>query len=91
MTKPSEKARLAEFFRNEYRRLIGFVIRRVDDIAAQDAEDFVHDVAVQLFAQGNIAAPIENLSAYVYRSLANRIVDHFRRRRTHEAKGRTED
>jgi RNA polymerase sigma factor (sigma-70 family) len=81
MTEPSEKRRLSEFFRSEYRKLLGFVRRRVDDIAAQDAEDFVQDVAAQLFEQVNIAAPIEHLSAYVYRSLSNRIADHFRRRR----------
>ena len=78
---PSEKHRLTEFFRNEYFKLLGFVRRRVDDIAAQDAEDFVHDVAVQLFDKADIAAPIEHLSAYVYRSLQNRIADYFRKRR----------
>ena len=81
MTALSEKQRLAEFFRAEYRKLMGFVRRRVDDIAAQDAEDFVHDVAVQLFDKADIAAPIEHLSAYVYRSLQNRIADYFRKRR----------
>jgi RNA polymerase sigma factor (sigma-70 family) len=81
MMAPSEKHRLTEFFRTEYRRMLGFVRRRVDDIAVQDAEDFVHDVAVQLFDKADIAAPIEHLSAYVYRSLQNRIADYFRRRR----------
>jgi RNA polymerase sigma factor (sigma-70 family) len=81
MMAPSEKHRLAEFFRNEYLKLLGFVRRRVDDITAQDAEDFVHDVAVQLFDKADITAPIEHLSAYVYRSLQNRIADYFRRRR----------
>jgi RNA polymerase sigma factor (sigma-70 family) len=81
MTAPSEKQRLAEFLRTEYLKLLGFVRRRVDAIAAQDAEDFVHDVAVQLFDKADIAAPIEHLSAYVYRSLQNRIADYFRKRR----------
>jgi RNA polymerase sigma factor (sigma-70 family) len=81
MMAPSEKHRLAEFFRDEYLKLLGFVRRRVDDIAAQDAEDFVHDVAVQLFDKADIAAPIEHLSAYVYRSLQNRMADYFRRRK----------
>ncbi len=49
MASDSEKGRLAEFFRTEYRKLLGFVRRRVDDMAAQDAEDFIHDVAVHLF------------------------------------------
>ena len=81
MTNLPEKSRLAEVFRTEYSRLIGFVRRRVDHMATQDAEDFVHDVAVHLFNQGDISAPVENLSAYVYRSLSNRIADYFRKRR----------
>lgn len=81
MTAPSEKQRLAEYLRTEYLKLLGFVRRRVDAIAAQDAEDFVHDVAVQLFDKADIAAPIEHLSAYVYRSLQNRIADYFRKRK----------
>ena len=53
----------------------------MDEIEGQDAEDFVHDVVVQLFDRADIAAPIEHLSAYVYRSLQNRIVVYFRKRR----------
>ena len=82
MADSSEKLRLAEFFRTEYHRLVGFVRRRVDEIAAQDAEDVVHDVAVQIFDRADITVPIENLSAYVYRALQNRIVDYFRKRRS---------
>jgi RNA polymerase sigma-70 factor (ECF subfamily) len=80
MKESSEKGRLAEFFRTEYRMLLGYVRRRIDDIAAQDAEDFVHDVAVQLFDRADVAFPIEHLSAYVYQALRNRIADYFRRR-----------
>jgi RNA polymerase sigma-70 factor (ECF subfamily) len=77
----SEKIRLAEFFRTEYRKLLGFVRRRVDEIAAQDAEDVVHDVVVQIFNKADIAVPIEHLSAYIYHALQNRIIDHFRQRK----------
>lgn len=55
--------------------------RRVDEIAAQDAEDLVHDVVVQLFGMADITVPIEHLSAYVYCALQNRITDHFRKRK----------
>jgi DNA-directed RNA polymerase specialized sigma24 family protein len=77
----SEKRRLTEFIQDEYRGLLGFVRRRVDEIAAQDAEDFVHDVVGQLFDKADITASIEHLSAYVYRALQNRIADYFRKRR----------
>ena len=81
MTISSEKSLLGEFFRTEYSKLLGFVRRRVDYIAAQEAEDIVHDVVVHLFDKADVTAPIEHLSAYVYRSLQNRIADYFRKRR----------
>jgi RNA polymerase sigma factor (sigma-70 family) len=81
MTAESRNRRLAEFFRNEYRKLLGFVKRRVDDIASQDAEDFVQDVVLRLIDRADISVPIEHLSAYVYRSLSNHIADYFRKRR----------
>ena len=86
MTSLPERRRLTEFVQTEYRRLLGFVRRRVDEIEGQDAEDFVHDVVVQLFDRADITAPIENLSAYVYRSLQNRIVDYFRKRKNTSAR-----
>jgi RNA polymerase sigma factor (sigma-70 family) len=50
-------------------------------MATGDAEDFVHDVAVNLFDRADIGLPIEHLSAYVYQALQNRITDYFRKRR----------
>jgi RNA polymerase sigma factor (sigma-70 family) len=82
MSAQDEKGRLAVFFRTEYQKLLWYVKQRVDNIAAQDAEDFVHDVAVHLFDRADVAGPVEHLSAYVYRSLKNRIIDHFRGRRS---------
>jgi RNA polymerase sigma factor (sigma-70 family) len=81
MSPQTEKIRIAEFFRTEYRKLLGFVRRRVDAMAARDPEDFVHDVAVNLFDRADIGRPIEHLSSYVYQALQNRITDHFRKRR----------
>jgi RNA polymerase sigma factor (sigma-70 family) len=81
MTERNEKIRLAEFFRTEYGRLLSFVSRQVDDMAAQDAEDIIHDVALNLFDRPDFVYPVEYLSAYVYRSVKNRIVDYFRSRR----------
>jgi RNA polymerase sigma factor (sigma-70 family) len=91
MSPQAEKRRLAEFFGTEYRKLLGYVRRRIDAMAAGDAEDFVHDVAVNLFDRADVGTPIEHLSGYVYQALQNRITDHFRKRRrlepleTHEA------
>ncbi len=72
---------IAEFFRNEHRHLVQFVRRLIDDTAAQDGEDLVQDVALNLFRKADVMAPVEDLAAYVYRALRNKVVDEFRIRR----------
>jgi len=61
--------------------LVAFVRNRIDDAADRDAEDIVMDVMLGLFEKANVARPIEDLSAYVFQSLRNRIVDLFRTRK----------
>ena len=73
--------RLTDFFSKEYRRLVVFVRTRIDDADDRDAEDIVMDVMLGLFERANVARPIEDLSAYVFQSLRNRIVDLFRTRK----------
>lgn len=73
--------RLAEFLRQERAALVGYVRRRIDDAADHEAEDIVQDVVVHLFDRADLSIPIQNLAAYIYRALRNRIVDYFRRRR----------
>jgi RNA polymerase sigma factor (sigma-70 family) len=74
-------SRLAEFLRQERQALIGYVRRRIDDVADHEAEDIVQDVAVHLFDRADPSIPIQNLAAYIYRALRNRIVDFYRRKR----------
>ncbi|MBD3243180.1 MAG: RNA polymerase subunit sigma-24, partial [Chitinivibrionales bacterium] len=83
MSPEMRRSRVADFFTTEYNRLVGYVRTLIDDAAEQDAEDFVQDVAVKLLSLADITAPIENLSAYVYRALRNRVIDAFRVRRRH--------
>ncbi|MBN2244948.1 MAG: sigma-70 family RNA polymerase sigma factor [Candidatus Aminicenantes bacterium] len=73
--------RLTDFFSKEYHRLVAFVRNRIDDAADRDAEDIVMDVMLGLFEKANVARPVEDLSAYVFQSLRNRIVDLFRTRK----------
>ncbi len=74
-------AKINEFFRTEYSRWVRFVRRLIDDAADRDAEDIVQDVMLGLFDKADVTAPIENLSAYIYRALRNRVTDMFRRKR----------
>lgn len=73
--------KIVEFFKTEYKRLVGYVRQRIDDTAERDAEDIVQDVIVNIFDRADMVRPIENLSAYVYQSLRNRVVDLLRQRK----------
>jgi RNA polymerase sigma-70 factor (ECF subfamily) len=73
--------RLSDFLRREREALVGYVRRRIDEAADQDAEDIVQDVIVSLFDRADPTVPVQNLAAYIYRALRNRIIDRLRRRR----------
>lgn len=73
-------SRLTELLKKEYGLMVRYVQARIDASADRQAEDIVHDVLVNLFERANPAVPIENLAAYIYRSLHNKITDVFRRR-----------
>lgn len=72
---------IADFFDRERNRLVGYVRRLIDDAAERDGEDIVQDVALNLFSRADITVPIDHLSAYVYQSVRNRVVDYLRRRK----------
>jgi RNA polymerase sigma factor (sigma-70 family) len=72
---------IVEFLTTERGRLIRYVRHLIDDAAERDGEDIVQDVALNLFSRADVLMPIETLSAYVYQSLRNRVIDYLRRRR----------
>lgn len=72
---------LSEFFAAERAKLAAFVRRRLDDVADADAEDMVQDVFASLFERADPLGEIGNLSAYVYRSLRNKVIDRLRARK----------
>ncbi len=74
-----------EFFQRERKRLVGYVRSLIEDAADREGEDIVQDVALSLFDNADMAAPIENLSAYVFQALRNRVVDRLRSRREHHS------
>lgn len=82
MSVEKQKKKIAEFFTKEKNRLVKYVRRWIQDTAERDGEDIVQDVMLNIFNSTDITVPIENLAAYVYRSLYNRAVDKLRRSRT---------
>jgi RNA polymerase sigma factor (sigma-70 family) len=78
-TAPGRK-RLAEVFVRERMRFLRFVQRQLFERDAMEAEDIVSDVLFGLLRRADVIGEIENLSAYLYRSLTNRVTDHYRAR-----------
>lgn len=74
-------SQLSEFFAAERAKLAAFVRRRLDDAAEMEAEDLVQEVFAGLFERADPLSEIGNLSAYVYRSLKNRVIDRIRSRK----------
>jgi len=73
-----KKLALAEFFHCNYNRLVSYVKGMIDDSARRSGEDIVQDVMLSILESQDIVAPIADLSAYIFRSLRNRIIDHYR-------------
>jgi RNA polymerase sigma factor (sigma-70 family) len=75
---------IARFFKTERLRLVAYVRRLIDDTADRDGEDIVQDVMLNLFNMADVTFPMENLAAYVYRSIRNRVIDVMRKREVDE-------
>jgi RNA polymerase sigma factor (sigma-70 family) len=69
------------FFSREYGKMVNFIRKRLNDSSYRDAEDIVQDVMVKIFESADINVPLEKLSAYIYTSLRNKIVDSIRARK----------
>lgn len=71
---------LESFLENEQDRLAGFVRKRLRDSAESTAEDIVQETVLSVVESLSFDRVIENIGALVYRSLKNRIIDHYRKR-----------
>jgi RNA polymerase sigma factor (sigma-70 family) len=63
----------------ERKKLGNFILRQVID--AGEAEDILQDVFYELVQTYQLLAPIEQVSAWLYRVARNRIVDRFRKKK----------
>ena len=70
------------FTRSERQRFIHFVGSLMKETGDMDAEDVVQDVLLSLLEKTDLTEPLENMAAYVYRSLRNRVIDYFRTRKS---------
>lgn len=81
--KKDERSRLFAFFTAEGDRLLRYVHARVRRISDMDAEDIVREVMLNLILRTDSGGPVENIAAYAYRSVRNKLADY------HAEKART--
>lgn len=80
MTQEKENySKLKDFFGAEYYSLKAYVNARLRTGAENDAEDVLQDVALKLFSGADRYSPIDNVAAFVYHSIRNKIIDIMRR------------
>ncbi len=84
MSAEAQKKRIASFIAEEWHRLVGYVRARIEDTADRDAEDVVQDVIERIYQRADDEEPIADLSAYLFRSLRNRVIDLYRRKPARE-------
>jgi RNA polymerase sigma factor (sigma-70 family) len=75
----TQHKRIAGFVATEWNRLVGYVRAWIADTADRDAEDVVQDVIERLFERADVTEPVADLSAYLYRSLRNKVIDLYRK------------
>lgn len=69
--------KVEHFLKNEYKKLVNFVYKTMEKRYADvSAEDIVQDVVLSLLNKLNVNEQIENIAAYIYRSLRNKILDN---------------
>jgi RNA polymerase sigma factor (sigma-70 family) len=76
MEKELQKKTLDRFFRREYQKLVNYVRKNLEErFIEASPEDVVQDVALGLIDKLDLNKQVENMTAYIYRSVKNRIID----------------
>jgi RNA polymerase sigma-70 factor (ECF subfamily) len=76
MDQNPQTARIDNFFQSEYQKLLNFVRKNLEErFFGASPEDIVQDVALGLINRLDLDTQVGNLSAYIYRSIKNRIID----------------
>ncbi len=78
----SEKKRIiGEFFKKEYSRMISYVDYYLNEETYENSDDVVQEVMLNVYSLADFTVPVNDFSAYIYRSLKNRVIDISRRKK----------
>src|SRR5574341_2660029 len=81
MSEQAGKHDVARFFSDNYRKLVRYFQANYSDLSSSEAEDIVSDLRADLFEKMDVMRDVENMSAYIYRSIQNKASDYLRRRK----------
>lgn len=81
MVEQEREQDFAGFFSKQYRKLVRSFRARYADLSETEVEDIVSDLMTDLFNRVDITEQVENIGAYIYRSIQNKVIDHLRRRK----------
>lgn len=71
---------IEELFRRDRNKFVGYIRERVR--SKEEAEDILQDVFANVLAAAEgVTEPIENLGAWVFTAVRNRIIDSYRKKR----------
>jgi len=73
------KTTVAQTFAEYRGRLLKFIRSRVR--ALEDAEDILSDVFYNFARMNDLASPVEQTAAWLYRAARNRIIDHYKKKK----------
>jgi RNA polymerase sigma factor (sigma-70 family) len=80
MKADNQRTSLDSFFKKEYNKLLNYVRKNIKELYFNvPPEDIIQDVALNLLSKFDVDLQIENLAAYIYRSLKNKIIDEKRK------------
>ena len=72
---------IEDVFRNDYTNFKSYLVSRYSHINEYDAEDIIQQTVVKLLYKGNDALSIQNMTAYIYRSIRNGALDLIKKRK----------
>jgi len=75
--------KLKDFFDKEYLSLKSYVNSKIRSSIDREAEDIIQDVALKLFSGANRYSTINNVAAFVYHAIKNKIIDSIRKGNKH--------
>ncbi len=81
MHETSGTTEVTRFFIDKYRTLVRYFQASYSDLSEMEVEDIVSDLMADLLERSEIMARVENTSAYIFRSIRNRVNDYLRRKR----------